>query len=168
VLPGSAGTPLRSSDRLQHGPTFGVEGPPENPPPPSSRCCCHRRLLSTAQSIVADAPPGANHAVARASDHHRSVQLRDIQADPDSGRLGDVEGRRRGSRGGWPRGRRRARPTGQQLSGHHITGVVGTDITSSDAEGEVEPRPTAARTLTTSVHSLPSPRLYFGSTPPCV
>jgi len=93
VLPGGAGTSLRSSDRLQHGPTFGVEEPPENPPPPSSRRCCHRRLLSTAQSIVADAPPGPDHAVARAADHHRSVQLRDIQADPHSGRLDDVDDR---------------------------------------------------------------------------
>jgi len=159
VLPGRAGPSLRSSDRLQHGGTFGVEEPPENPPPLSSRHCCHRRLFSTAQSIVAGVPPGANHAVARASDHHRSVQLRDIQADPDSGRLGDVEGRRSGSRGGGPRGRRRARPTVEQLSAHDVTGVVGTDITSSDAERGVVPRSTAARTLPASAHSPPLPLL---------
>jgi len=42
---------------------------------------------------------------------------------------------------------------------HDITGVVGTDIAPSDAEGEVEPRPTAARTLPASAHFLPSPLL---------
>jgi len=166
VLPGGAGTPLRSSDRLQHGGTFGVEEPPENPPPPSSRRCCHRRLLSTAQSIVAGAPPGANHAVARAGDHHRSVQLRDIQTDRDSRRLGEVEGRRRGSRGGGPRGRRRARLTGEQPPATTSPGSWAP--TSPRVTQRERPYPGRLRRgLCRHLHTS-YPHLYFGRTPPCV
>jgi len=42
---------------------------------------------------------------------------------------------------------------------HDVTGVVGTDITSSEAEGEAVPRSAVARPLPASAHSLPSPLL---------
>jgi len=167
VLPGGAGTPLRSSDRLQHGPTFGAEEPPENPPAASSRRFCHRRLLSTAQSIVAGAPPGANHAVARASDHHRSVQLRDIQADPDSGRLGDVDGR--DAEGREVEGPEGDDEHGQQANSSPVTTSPGswapTSPRATQREGSYRGR--LRRGLCRHLHTS-YPHLYFGRTPPCV